>query len=229
MGAVGLLVVLGVLAVRPPALSPAAGPTQSAEPTNGTVVSPAGTDPVDVSIAPTTPHTSEVTIGPTASSLWASPGPDATVPPGVPVISGLLVDDLVGAWESVGLRCESWNVGPPGGGGGYTLHCERVDAGNNVEYLAEAIYFTQSGVTWVSMQVSSVSHNLIDGTPAARELFLSSVELAGGPTAREWVQARVVDASCRSECRTVIAGARFMLTMGLRGGQHLYVVADGPP
>ncbi len=233
LGDVLVFVILGVLLVRENGALLVGGARQSPLETQGAELSPAGTESpgpsTTPSFVPEASPTSAPTTAPEASLTGEVPGPDATVPPGVPVIPGLRIEALAGHWQSIGLTCESWSGGSPGGGGGYTLHCARSDESANVEYNAEAIYWTSDGVHWVSLSIDSISDEAIDGVTAAAQLFLPSAELAGGAAARAWVEDRIGDTTCRGDCNQVIGGSQLALTVGHLGGHFLYVVAVPQP
>lgn len=227
LGAVVVTVILGLLFFRLNGASPGVQPSQPAqsaesESSPGGTYSPTGSVPGSIGPEMSQPGP---TVAPIASIPGDVPGPDATVPPGVPVISGLRIEALAGAWQAIGLACESWSSGIPGGGGGYTLHCERIEEGANVEFFGEAIYWTSDAVQWVSMSIDTINGQPIDGTAAATELFLPSAQLAGGEAMRGWVEGRIGDSSCLDECQEPIAGSQVSLSVGRLGGHQMYLVA----
>jgi hypothetical protein len=229
LGVILVAVLLGVLLLRENGMLPGAQSSQSPEASEVAETLPAGTDSAVASVSPSTvpkasPSSIPTTV-PEASLTGDVPGPDATVPTGVPVIPGLRIEALVGLWQSVGLACRSSSGGPPGGGGGYTLHCEGADERANVEFYGEAIYFTSDGVHWVSMSIDTIDGEPIDGARAAAQLILPSVELASGAAARAWIQDRIGDSECRGDCMDIMGGTKLTLTVGRLGGYQLYLEA----
>ena len=229
LGVILVAVLLGVLLLRENGMLPGAQSSQSPEASEIAETSPAGMESEVASVSPSpVPEASPSSVPtavPEASLTGDVPGPDATVPTGVPVIPGLRIEALVGLWQSVGLTCRSSSGGPPGGGGGYTLHCEGADERANVEYYGEAIYFNSDGVHWLSMSIDTIDGEPIDGARAAAQLILPSVELASGAAARAWIQDRISDSECHGDCIDTMGGTKLTLTVGRLGGYQLYLEA----
>lgn len=219
-----VIVIVGVLLFRDNGIgtrpSPSPDASQAASASPATTESASATAGAEPSASPT--------IVPQATLTGDVPGPDATVPPGVPVIPGLRIEVLVNLLTSIGLSCESHYGGYPGAESGYNVYCVRVDVAANTQYSAEAIYWTSTGVNKVSLDITSISGESIDGTPAAARLFLPIVDLASGPAARDWAEDRLGQTTCNRECTDVTSAAKVLLTVGRLGGHQLYLIAQAP-
>jgi len=230
LGVVLVTVLLGVLLLRNNGLLPGGQSSQYPEASDVAETSPAGTEPAVESGLPSTVPESSPSSAPSAvpeaSITGDVPGPDATVPPGVPVIPGLRIEALVGLWESVGLTCKSSAGSFPGSRGGYHVYCERMDKQSNVEYVAESVYWTSDGVQTITLSITSINDEAIDGAAPARELLLPSAGLVAGDTARVWVQDRMSTATCRGGCTNDMGGSQLYFEVGRLGTHVLQVDAQ---
>lgn len=142
------------------------------------------------------------------------------------IIPGLRIEELAGLWESVGMTCESRSGSFPDSPGGFNVHCEGMDVKANIDFGADAVYWTSDGIQVLSITITSITEDPIDGTSAAADVLIPAAELAGGSAARAWLQERIGDPMCAEECVEVIGGTQLALTVGSRGGYQLHVVAQ---
>lgn len=189
-----------------PSISPTDGPSPA---------TPSG--PVETSPPPTTL--------PQPTLYGEFPGPDATVPPGQPVIADLSFDELAGLWASLGLSCRSHASGGPESPAAFNVHCEGGDPTADMEVVAEADYWTLDGVATMHMDVGPISDGSVDPGVAAERWVLPFAELAGGSAAVAWVNDHIGDSSCRLGCTTDVRGSDLSYYSGSRGGQELFFVA----
>ena len=216
------LLFVGVLLVRHHGLIAGAGSSQAPQMSSTPGASAAATEsvpPASIAASPTP------TLAPEPTLTGVVPGPDATVPPGVPVLPGPGIGGLAGIWESHGLTCQSWPGSFPGTAGGYTLHCQGGDATANVDVVAEAVYWTPSAVQTISLSITSHDGQAIDGAAQAKDLFLPSISATVGDSGQAWAQDQIGAAACGKGCSQVMAGGEITVTAGLLGFQQLDVVA----
>jgi len=143
------------------------------------------------------------------------PGPDATVPPGTPVIPNLRIEVVAAVWEALGLVCDSGMGNYPDSSGIFgVLGCERDDHAGNAHYSASAIYWTPDGIASLTMAITSISGDPIRDTGAAASLLLPSVRYLVGEEAATWVEDHLADHDCRDGCSHTFDGQRVTLHTG---------------
>ncbi len=161
------------------------------------------------------PTSAALTPFPSAPVSGDLPGLDATVPPGVDVIKGLTLDDVLATAGSLGLSCEARRGSFPGGGiEHYEIDCRTRDQTANADFSASAYLYTEHAIFQVTASVTSITDLPILDPTAALRLVLPFVELVGGDAAREWVQRAMDDPSCRHGCSRNIAGVSFNTQWG---------------
>jgi hypothetical protein len=147
---------------------------------------------------------------PSPSVIGILPPPDARVPPGATAIPNLKLRDLLATAASLGFTCDSEYYAL--GVGFYHLVCEAKDTATNASYTLEAEYWTLDAVGHLDVRISSIDYGLPILDPTATErMLLPFATLAGGDAARDWVQLKMDDPTCRGgvECTTTIAGVRY--------------------
>ena len=187
---------------------------------------PSGVPATDSRSLEPTPTALEIpSVRPTTVLTGDVPGPDATVPAGVPIITGLRIDALADTWESLGLTCVSWEGGFDGGGGGFTIHCEGTDPGANAQFVGEAVYWTVDGVQTATVIIASIDGGPVVGSAAvADRLFAPTAWLVGGDSARSFVQANVSSKDCPDGCDRALAGSLLSIEVGHNGFQSIHIV-----
>lgn len=184
------------------------GPESSTTPSNAAEPSP----------------TAAPSMQPEATLHGEIPGPDASVPPGVKTIPGLQVEALVRAWGSLGVTCESHSGNFAGAEGGYNIHCDRSDPKANIEISGDAVYWSFEGVQTVSVTVTALSGDI--GGDVVANLLLPTAELAGGTSARRWVEDRIGDPSCAKDCVDVIDGTTFAISVGNGNAHQMHILVQ---
>jgi hypothetical protein len=172
--------------------------------------------------------TSAPTTVPQPTLMGEFPGPNATVPPGAPVLSDLKLDDLATLWASLGLPCLSHTSGGPTSPASYNVHCEGADPAADVEVVADAAYWTFDGVATMSIGVHPTSDGSIDAAAAASDWVVPFAHLAAGDAAVAWVRSHIADSACADGCTKVFRGAVLAYYTGTRGGGTLHYVAPVP-
>lgn len=185
----------------PSSASPALTPTQS-------VALPTSTSMPE-------PSSPNVTPLPSVLIRGEMPGPDATIPPGVPVIPNLRIETVAAMWEALGLVCASGMGNYPDSPGLFgNLGCEREDRAGNAHYWAAAIYWTPEGIASMRMGITSISGDPILDAGAAASLMLPSVELFVGDEAAGWTEDHLDDRDCRDGCSHAFGQQRLTLHTG---------------
>lgn len=180
------------------------------------------TDPS--SLEPTPSDVDNPSVGPITGDV---PGPDATVPPGVPIITGLRIDALADTWGSLGLKCVSQVGGFIGGGGGFTLHCEGTDPGANAQYVGEAVYWRVDGVQSATVILASIDGGAVVGSTAvADRLFSPTAWLVGGDSARAFAQDNISSKNCPDGCHQALTGSDLSIEVGHNGFQSIYIAGS---
>ena len=146
-----------------------------------------------------------------------TPGPDATIPPGVAVIPRLRIETVAGMWEALGLKCQVWMTSFPDSAGLFgDLHCELHDDAGNVDYWAEADYWTPRGIQYISMTVLRDDGPTVEDGAVAWLLPLSTRAFFGD-AAGAWVEERLADRGCRNYCQKRFDGIVLTLDVGVGG------------
>jgi hypothetical protein len=227
--AIGVAVIVGLLLWRLGSGAPGAQPsqaeqvTQSPETTQGAGPTPDVSAIPDVSASPAASLTS--TFAPEPSLAGEAPGPDATIPPGVPTIPDVDIGALVSVWAALGLACESSTGSFPGTEGGYNVHCERTDTPANVDVVANAVYWTPEGVQTISILFTPIGDDALDAAAAATQWIYPFADLIGGQAATAWIQEHVGDEACGESCTVVIGGSQLSYYSGRLGSQKFSIVA----
>jgi hypothetical protein len=159
-----------------------------------------------------------------------TPGPDATIPPGQPILANLDLGSIVSTAGLVRMGCESSSGGFPGTSGGYTVSCTTIDPSGSAQYSLRAVILTTTGVVTLSADVTTPT---FDGTitdpEIAPQLLLPVADLVAGSAAREWAASKMDDASCNNACTAEFGDARLVLTIGVDGSRSLDVTPTSMP
>lgn len=191
-------------------LSPSAGVPQTSPTPALTSVSSA-----------TATATAAVTAPPRITGL--APPPTATPPPGTTFIGGLTLASLLSATTELGLPCKS-SAGTGGDSqAGYNYFCEGLSADGRARLTVSGSYWTPDAIVVVHLTVMPEPLTASLGSassqkPAASRLLSIPYQGSNAAAARQWLDARIVDAGCtNAPCERTIGSARLSVQLGERG------------
>jgi len=155
------------------------------------------------------------------------PVPDATAPPGVDVIEGLSLGDVLATAASLGMPCQSRTGSFPGSGEiHYNLDCGAQDPTANAEYSVTAYFLNENAVFLLDINLlPMLDLPILDPTTEVR-VILPFVTLVGDEAASQWVQMNMDNPSCgvRGDvCARTIGGVYYYVQWGGSGSGSVYI------
>jgi len=155
------------------------------------------------------------------------PGPEATTPPGVPLIAGVTVADVAAAAQASGLACEAYEQDPEMGAS-FGMTC--TGESNGVSYRLRANFWTLESVSTVFVfTMATIEGGTIEARAAVPLFGRITALLKGSPAqaAAAHVEEKIDDAGCATDqCALRTSAGEVRLQAGVNGARVLLLIGQ---